>query len=80
MLKWLSRLKSGSTGSPPRLRAADAAMQLEAVGRLPQDLAEGGRAPAPAPDYIPEAAVPSEDVWARERELYRLKQQREADS
>ena len=31
----------------------------------------GGRAPEPSPEYIREAAEPSEDVWAREQELYR---------
>lgn len=55
-------------------------MQLEAVGRLPQDMAQGGKAPEPAPEYIAEAAAPSEELWAHEQELYRLKQQRETDS
>lgn len=35
----------------------------------------GGRAPEPSREYIREAAEPSEDVWAREQELYRRKQE-----
>ena len=27
----------------------------------------------PAPDYMPRAAIPSEETWAHERELYREK-------
>jgi len=48
-------------------------MQMESMGRLPEDIAAGGSADAPAPDYIAEAATPSEDVWAREQERYRAK-------
>jgi len=78
MLKWLSRSKSKPVRRVtrgPRLRTADAQMQVEAIGRLPQGVAEGGSGPEPAPEYIPEAAEPSEDVWAREQELYRRKQE-----
>ena len=30
----------------------------------------------PTPEYIAEATTPSEDVWAREQELYRAKNER----
>jgi hypothetical protein len=73
MFKWLS--KSGkSANSRIRLRTADGQMQANVVGRLSQDVAEGGRSPEPVPEYIQEAAEPSEDVWAHEQELYRRKQ------
>ncbi|MGP0049064.1 MAG: hypothetical protein ACLPZR_09485 [Solirubrobacteraceae bacterium] len=69
-----------------RLRAADVA---DDPGDSPQESAPGAsggwvlggqRVPRfgpqrhePTPEYIPEAAVPSEHVWEHERELYRLK-------
>lgn len=48
-------------------------MQIESMGRLPEDVAAGGSAQVPAPEYIAEAATPSEDAWAREEERYRAK-------
>lgn len=81
VLKWISKSNSIRSAKPaPRLRIADAEMQAEAIGRLPQAVA-GGRTPEPSPEYIREAAEASEDVWAREQELYRRKQeQRETES
>lgn len=43
------------------------------MGRLPSDVAAGGPEPAPSPEYIAEAATPSEDVWEREQARYRAK-------
>jgi hypothetical protein len=48
-------------------------MQAEAMGRLPEDVAAGGPQEEPAPEYIQEAATPTEDMWAREQERYRAK-------
>jgi hypothetical protein len=48
-------------------------MQMEAMGRLPEDVAAGGSMQEPTPEYIAEAATPSEDVWAREQARYRAK-------
>ncbi len=75
MLKWISKLKSVRSRGPGLGLTADAQVQVEAIGRLPQGMAEDGRTPEPSPDYIREAAEPSEDVWAREQELYRRKQE-----
>jgi hypothetical protein len=80
MSKWFAKLKpksARSTRSAPRLRTADAQMQIEAIGRLPQTTAEGEGTTEPAPEYIREAAEPSEDMWAHEQELYRSKQKRD---
>jgi hypothetical protein len=57
----------------PRMRIADGQMQMESMGRLPNDVAAGGPEQAPTPEYIAEAATPSEDVWQREQALYRAK-------
>ncbi len=77
MPKWFSKSKSHRSANPaPRLRIADAKMQLEAIGRLPQDAAEGDGTPEPSPEYVREAAEPTEGVWAREQELYRRKQEK----
>jgi hypothetical protein len=54
-------------------RIADARMQMDAMGRLPEDVAAGGSRHDPAPEYIAEAATPSEDVWARVQAEYRAK-------
>jgi hypothetical protein len=48
-------------------------MQAMTGGRLPEDVAAGGPAQQPTPEYIAEAGAPSEDVWAREEALYRAK-------
>ena len=48
-------------------------MQMETLGRLPGDVAAGGPQADPAPEYIAEAATPSEDVWARVQARYRAK-------
>lgn len=48
-------------------------MQNASVGRLPENLAEGDESRQPAPEYIAEAATPSEDAWAREQARYRAK-------
>lgn len=50
-------------------------MQLKSMGRLPDDVAAGGSPEGPAPEYIAEAATPSEDVWAREQAAYRARNQ-----
>jgi hypothetical protein len=57
----------------PWLRVTGARMQNASVGRLPENLAEGDGSQQPAPEYIAEAAPPSEDAWAREQALYRAK-------
>lgn len=54
-------------------RIADARMQMEAMGRLPEDVAAGGSRHDPAPEYIAQAATPSEDLWARVQAEYRAK-------
>jgi hypothetical protein len=72
MFKWFSKHAKRAG-----FRTAAGQMQTEAVGRLPQDLAEGGRASEPSPEYIAEAAEPSEDVWAHEQDLYRLKREQD---
>lgn len=74
MIKWLSK-HSKRAG----FRTSAGQMQTEAVGRLPQDLAEGDRTSGPSPEYIPEAAEPSEDVWAHEQELYRRKREQDGN-
>ncbi len=48
-------------------------MQLESVGRLPDDVAAGRSEQEPAPEYIAEAAAPSDDEWEREQARYRAK-------
>lgn len=48
-------------------------MQDATAGRLPDEVAEDGAGSQPAPDYIAEAATPSEDAWERERQRYREK-------
>jgi hypothetical protein len=48
-------------------------MQTQARGRLPTDVADAGSSAEPGPEYIAEAATPSEDIWAREAALYRAK-------
>jgi hypothetical protein len=47
-------------------------MQDAEMGRLPSDVADDDEG-APAPQYIPEATTPSEELWARERARYRAK-------
>jgi len=47
------------------------------MGRLPGGTATGGPQQQPAPDYIAEAATPSEDAWTREQERYRAKDEEE---
>lgn len=69
------RLFKRRAGRHPGLRVADGRMQIESMGRLPEDVAAGGPAQAPVPEYVAEAATPSEDVWAREQERYRAKNQ-----
>ena len=59
----------------PWLRVTGAAMRNASVGRLPENLAEGNGSPQPAPEYIAEAATPSEDALAREQARYRAKNQ-----
>ena len=43
------------------------------MGRLPEDVAAGGPQAEPTPEYIAEAATPSEEMWAREQARYRAK-------
>jgi hypothetical protein len=43
------------------------------MGRLPEDVAAGGSPRDSAPEYIAEAATPSEDVWVRVQAEYRGK-------
>jgi hypothetical protein len=54
-------------------RIADARLQMEAMGRLPGDVASSGSRHEPAPEYIAEAATPSEELWARMQAEYREK-------
>ncbi|MGH2884973.1 MAG: hypothetical protein ACRDPA_20100 [Solirubrobacteraceae bacterium] len=56
-----------------RSRMAEGRMEMEAMGRLPKDVAEAGLAHEPPPEYIAEAGDPSDEVWAREKALYREK-------
>jgi hypothetical protein len=55
------------------LRVSAGRMQTQARGRLPTGVAEAGNSAEPDPEYIAEAATPTEDVWAREAALYRAK-------
>lgn len=57
----------------PWLRVTGARMQNASDGRLPDNLAAGDGSQQPAPEYVAEAATPSEDAWAREQALYRAK-------
>jgi hypothetical protein len=43
-------------------------LNIDALGRLPADLLEGGAAPEPAPEYIQEATEPPAEAWEHERE------------
>jgi len=52
-------------------------MQMQSMGRLPEDVVAGDREQDPTPDYIPEAATPSVDVWAREQARHRTKNEAE---
>ena len=60
-------------GRTPGLRVADGRVQMQSMGRLPEDVAAGGSTAGPAAEYIAEATTPSEDVWARAQERYRAK-------
>jgi hypothetical protein len=70
MFKWLSRgaRTQEAERSPSRDPVADAFLSVDSLGRLPEDLLEGGPAPEPAPEYIAEATEPSEEAWEHERE------------
>jgi hypothetical protein len=52
-------------------------MQLESMGKLPEAVAAGGPEQGSTPEYIAEAATPSEDVWAREQARYPAKNEAE---
>jgi len=52
-------------------------LNVEALGRLPEDLVEGPT-PEPPPEYIQEATEPSAEAWEHEREA--RKEQEEAES
>jgi hypothetical protein len=80
MFKWLSRalqsLKpSGSVSQDP---VADAVFSVDSLGRVPEDLQEGGPATEPAPEYTEKATEPSEEDWAHEREAREEQDQAEA--
>jgi hypothetical protein len=80
MPKWFARLRSASNSSAKAgdgFRMNDAKMQVAASGRLPEDVVAGGRTREPSPEYIGEAAEPSEEVWAHEEELYRRRREQE---
>lgn len=62
-----------SSKRTPWLRTTEARMEIAAEGRLPQDVVDGGAADEPAPEYIAEAAKPSEADWEREIAHYREK-------
>lgn len=48
-------------------------MQDKSLGRLPGNVAAGGRPEEPAPDYIPAAEPVPEEVWEREAARYSAK-------
>jgi hypothetical protein len=79
MFKWLSR---GARTPKPEASAsrdllADALLNVEALGRLPEELVEGPT-PEPPPEYIQKATEPSAEAWEHEREA--RKEQEEAES
>ncbi len=80
MFKWLSRRGRNENPEAPPSRdlLADALLNAEALGRLPEDLVEGGPAPEPPPQYIEEATEPSAEAWEHEREA--RKEQEEPES
>jgi len=69
MFRWLSRdARSQEPKAPSRDPVADVLLNAEVLGRLPEDLLEGGPPPEPAPEYIQDATEPSEQAWEHERE------------
>ena len=80
MFKWLSR--AGRSDKPEasasRDPVADAMMNVEMLGRLPEDLLEGGEPREPAPEYIEQATEPSAGAWEHEREARSEKEQAES--
>ena len=70
MLKWLSRRTRTDKPEAAASRdpVADAVLSVDSLGRLSEDLLEGGPAPEPAPEYIPQATEPSAEAWEHERE------------
>lgn len=80
MFKWLSR---GGRAQKPEASAsrdpsADALLNIKALGRLPQDLIEGGPTAEPAPGYIEEATEPPAEAWEHEREARRKQEEGES--
>jgi hypothetical protein len=63
---WLKRTSTRA----PWLRVSDGRMQMESMGRLPNEVAAGTPAQQSATEYIAEAGTPSEDAWAREWARY----------
>ncbi len=82
MFKWLSRgtrrEKPEATASRDRL--ADSVMDFESLGRLPEEVLEGGPTPDPAPEYVQEATEPSTEAWEHEREARRRIEQERGES
>jgi hypothetical protein len=80
MFTWLSRALQSlkPSGSVSRDPVADAVFSVDSLGRLPEDLLEGGPAAEPKPEYVEKATEPSEEEWAHEREA--RKEQEEAES
>ena len=80
MFKWLSRGRG--TDKPERTASrdpvADALLSVDSLGRLSEDLLEGGPAPEPSPDYIEQATEPSAEAWEHERQAREEKEKGES--
>ena len=70
MFKWFSRRRKSNEAENAPL--PDAPTLYESGARLPADI-ETAR--EPTPDYIPETEEPPEELWQREQDLYRDKQE-----
>lgn len=77
MFKWLSRRGRAEELERPVSRdlLADAFLSTESLGRLPENLVEGGPAPQPPSDYIETTTEPSEQDWEHEREARRAQEE-----
>jgi hypothetical protein len=70
MFKWFSRSARTQRAERPQSRdpVADAILSADSLGRLSEDLLEGGPAPEPPAEYIEASTEPSEEAWEHERE------------
>jgi hypothetical protein len=80
MFRWLSRggRREKLAASASRDPVADALLSVDTLGRLPEDLVEGGPPAEPAPEYIQDATTPSADAWKQEREARAAQEQAES--